>query len=237
MLHACQALTSCPPVPPIRSANHAHKSIDYSVIHMWPDNASSQEGSDLILLIGDVGWGSGLGRMAELLLNIETPSCRCSLQWRRVPLETDFGQQWIDAHSQVAAQLGKPLVLEEFGEGRGGMGGVGWPAWPVWRVGSANLLSIRGGRNKATCHAVTCYSTHALPATHRTCPCRQSGRGWQHHQPARSMVRAGQQCRGCLPGQRRPAARRPLLAGVRACSAVCAQTGEPAKTKRTEAAC
>ncbi|KAI7844213.1 hypothetical protein COHA_002347 [Chlorella ohadii] len=36
--------------------------------------------------------------------------------WRRVPLGTDFGQQWIDAHSQVAAQLGKPLVLEEFGK-------------------------------------------------------------------------------------------------------------------------
>ncbi|PRW57442.1 Transmembrane 9 superfamily member 4 isoform B [Chlorella sorokiniana] len=55
-------------------ANHAHKNIDYSVIHLWPDN------------------------------------------WRRTPLGTDFGQQWIDAHIQVAAQLGKPLVLEEFGK-------------------------------------------------------------------------------------------------------------------------
>ncbi|EFN54948.1 hypothetical protein CHLNCDRAFT_13801, partial [Chlorella variabilis] len=54
-------------------ANHAHPSIDYAVMHLWPDN-----------------WGR---------------------------LGIDFGQGWLDAHIKVAAELGKPLILEEFGKG------------------------------------------------------------------------------------------------------------------------
>ncbi|KAL4452410.1 hypothetical protein ABPG75_008072 [Micractinium tetrahymenae] len=36
--------------------------------------------------------------------------------WRNPPLDVAWGQQWIDAHIQVASQLGLPLVLEEFGK-------------------------------------------------------------------------------------------------------------------------
>jgi hypothetical protein len=34
--------------------------------------------------------------------------------WRAVDL--GFGRAWIEAHAAAAAQLGKPLVLEEFGK-------------------------------------------------------------------------------------------------------------------------
>ncbi|KAL4450094.1 hypothetical protein ABPG77_010763 [Micractinium sp. CCAP 211/92] len=36
--------------------------------------------------------------------------------WRNPPYDVAWGQQWIDAHVQVASQLGLPLVLEEFGK-------------------------------------------------------------------------------------------------------------------------
>ncbi|KAL4451865.1 hypothetical protein ABPG75_007527 [Micractinium tetrahymenae] len=36
--------------------------------------------------------------------------------WRKPPYDVAWGQQWIQAHIQVASELGLPLVLEEFGK-------------------------------------------------------------------------------------------------------------------------
>ena len=66
--------------------------------------------------------------LALTKLSWAAPAVR-ALQWRRTPLGLDFGQQWIDAHIQVAKELGKPLVLEEFGERGLGWAGHGWLGW------------------------------------------------------------------------------------------------------------
>ncbi|PSC67829.1 Mannan endo-1,4-beta-mannosidase 1 [Micractinium conductrix] len=67
-------------------ANHAHAAIDYAVIHMWPDN------------------------------------------WREPNYDINWARDWITSHAQArawtaagggasaAAEIGKPLVLEEFGK-------------------------------------------------------------------------------------------------------------------------
>lgn len=54
------------------------------------------------------------------------PCAPAALQWQKAgPLPISFGQQWIDTHARVASELGKPLVLEEFGAWRcGGAGRV-----------------------------------------------------------------------------------------------------------------
>jgi hypothetical protein len=36
--------------------------------------------------------------------------------WRRAATDTAWGQQWIAAQALIARQLGKPLILEEFGK-------------------------------------------------------------------------------------------------------------------------
>ena len=78
------------------TANHASINISYTSSHLWPAN-----------------WATGLVQFIIHILQLIFPEALFLEQLGHL-----FSGNWIEAHIRASAQLGKPLILSEFGHTR-----------------------------------------------------------------------------------------------------------------------
>ena len=86
------------------------KNIDFATIHLWPGEPSLALSNALAALCIKLRSVVCTGPMQADQHSQVTCACATD-NWK--DMDSNFINNWLTSHSQVASQLGKPLILEE----------------------------------------------------------------------------------------------------------------------------